>query len=129
MNLTKATYGNWPKEPHPATGEEFTQCLELVTTAEVLENHMAPPEPPSRIVATAWDDEGDVLEERELNDIEFAQAQRAFKKAVKRYRETNGVVKSPGKVSTTGKFATTSGAWAQGQCDGEGRWLWATVST
>jgi len=117
----------WPTEPHPLTKEPFTACLELTAETEVHEHHTLPPEPPSRVQVLDWDDEGCPIEERELSDEEFAEAERVYEKARESYRETKGLVRTAGRSSVTGKFATASGAQCEGQADSDGRWVWATM--
>lgn len=117
----------WPKEPHPRTGEAFVHCVQLTTETAIHSHMLTPPLPPDRTMVLEWDDEGFPIEERELTDKEFKQAQRDFRKALKQYRDGNGAVHSPGKTEISGEFRTASGASAKGQSDGKGRWLWATV--
>ncbi len=117
----------WPKEPHPRTGEAFVDCVEITAETAIHSHTLSPPSPPDRTMVLEWDDEGFPIEERELTVAEFAQAQKDFRKALKQYRDGNGVAHSPGKTSISGKFRTASGASAEGQSDGDGRWFWAVV--
>jgi len=115
-----------PKEPHPITGEPFTVVVHVTDEVEVHSYRIAPPVPPFRVVQE-YDDEGEVIDTRQLSDEEYEADCRAYDAALKQYQKTGGVLNAPGKKTVSGRFRCPSGAWVEGFWDGD-RWLWSKVA-
>jgi hypothetical protein len=113
-----------PAEGHPETDEPFVEVVLLTQEQPVRTYHAMPPSPPTR-VEEEYGDDGEVTHSRELSEVEYEQACRAYKAALEDFRERGGVFHAPCKTVVSGRFRCPSGAWAEGMQDGEGRWLWS----
>lgn len=116
----------WPDTPHPATGEPFVTCDDFNVVTERQELRRLPPTRPEREYVSEWDDDGPVVW-LTRTDAELAEALAAYDVDVAEYRRTGGRCFAPGATTTTGRFVTASGAWAEGAAAGP-RWRWTKWS-
>jgi hypothetical protein len=111
-----------PKEPHPDTGEPFTEIVSIVSEVEAMPVRVGPPMPPSDMIEE-YDDDGEVVSCRPATKKERKAAWRAYEAAVKDFQRTQGVAVLPGQKTTRGRFRCSSGSWAEGVWSGS-EWLW-----
>jgi hypothetical protein len=114
----------WPKDPHPDTGEPFVRCVHFKQETAIDERHYGPPCQPSHEVYEYDDNIDDYVYVRDLTDAEYKKAQEEHRAAVKRWRESGGTLRTVGPTTTTGRFETQSGNWAEGIMVSDDEWRW-----
>ena len=121
----------WPKALHPATGEPFDRCERVETDHEVVEMNTLPPEAPTREVYE-WDEDIDMpVQVGTLTEEEYQAALKRHKEELRKWHDNGGRIRLSGQTTTTARFVTKSGAWAEGTYLGEERdpaWAWTRWS-
>ena len=112
----------WPSK-HPKSGEPFVRGVAGLESSTGV-TQMAPPAPPERQVATAWEPDGRPTAFRTLTDEEYAASVTAYRNARIAYGTTGGTaaIKRAGTV-LEGRFETDEGDWAVGSFV-DGQWVW-----
>lgn len=109
---------------HPA-GMPFTELIVFAQEQEWHDNHWSPPSQPTReLWEYPYEDADMPVYVRDLTEAEYQEDMKAYRKAMREWNKTDGVLRIAGALHTTATFRTEKGFEAEGVWDEGQGWVW-----
>lgn len=112
---------------HGPTGSPIVKSKLSVESNDEVHHYLPPPEPERTVYE--WDENGDIVGERELTDEEFAAAKERHEAAMALWKRTGGTHISPGVPTYELDVECADGTTAHAVGNGEGVWRWTHWQT